>query len=310
MSRRKILAVALALCALTAAAIAGALGVGRSHATAKGLGTAYRPSMPTQLAKGHIANVLLHGREGSRGNGAASDPDGGMDPASQENADRAYPFSSVGIAQTIAAGKAAKKIKGHVAKHFTGWQEVGPFTLDVTPLGTQTFNRPTQWSGRVTALAVGPSCGKGPKCTLYVAAAGGGVWRSDDALAPNPHWSPISADIPSTAIGSLLIDPSDPTGQTIYAGTGEESGSSDSEAGLGLYKSTDGGNHWSLVPGSLDVAKDRGIGAIAVDPANRNHILIGTDVARHGLSSKSGGRFTPPDAPTIGLYSSTDGGAS
>jgi hypothetical protein len=217
----------------------------------------------------------LHGRESSRGNGGASDPDG-LDPAAQEYANRAYPFSGVGIAQTLAADKAAKKIKGHGAKHNQGWQEVGPFTLDVTPLGTQTFGRPTQWSGRVTALAAGPSCGKGPKCTLYVAAAGGGVWRTDDALAPKPHWTPISADIPSTAIGSLLIDPSDPSGQTIYAGTGEESGSSDSEAGIGLYKSTDGGNRWSLVSGSPAVSNNRSIGAISVDPHNAQHILIGT----------------------------------
>ena len=214
-----------------------------------------------------------------------SDPDAGMDPAAQAYADRAYPFSGVGIAQTLAADRAAKKIKGHVSKHFTGWQEVGPFTLDVQPLATQTFNRPTQWSGRVTALAIGPSCGKGPKCTLYVAAAGGGVWRTDDALAGHPHWTPISGDIPSTAIGSLLIDPTDPTGQTIYAGTGEESGSSDSEAGIGLYKSTDGGSHWSLVAGSPAVSNNRSIGAISVDPHNAQHIFIGTDVARHGASS-------------------------
>ena len=67
MSRRKILAVAVALCALVAAAIAGALGVGRSHATAKGAQMAYKPSLPTQLVKGHIADVLLRGREGGRG---------------------------------------------------------------------------------------------------------------------------------------------------------------------------------------------------------------------------------------------------
>src|SRR4029077_9380864 len=31
-------------------------------------------------------------------------------------------------------------------------------------------------------------------------------------------------------------------------------------------------------------------------------------VARHGASSVNGGRFTPPGAPPIGLYESTDGG--
>ena len=52
-------------------------------------------------------------------------------------------------------------------------------------------------------------------------------------------------------------------------------GSSDSEAGVGLYRSTDGGNSWSLVPGSLAVARDRSIAAIAVDPLNARHLFIG-----------------------------------
>ena len=107
-----------------------------------------------------------------------------------------------------------------------------------------------------------------------------------------------------------LIDPTDKSGHTIYVGTGEPSGSGDSEAGLGLYKSTDRGEHWKLVPGSYAVAKDRGIGEIAVDPKNPRHIFMGTTVARHAGSGVSGGRFTPPGAPTIGLYESTDGGAS
>jgi len=33
-------------------------------------------------------------------------------------------------------------------------------------------------------------------------------------------------------------------------------------------------------------------------------------LARHGSSSVNGGRFTPPAAPKIGLYESTNGGAS
>ncbi len=92
---------------------------------------------------------------------------------------------------------------------------------------------------------------------------------------------------------------------------------------VGLYKSTDFGKSWTLVPGSVaatapcasgtgscPVAVGRSIGAIAVDPANPNHIFIGTDVARHGSSSVNGGRFTPPGAAQVGLYESTDGGAT
>src|SRR5262249_62312772 len=98
--------------------------------------------------------------------------------------------------------------------------------------------------------------------------------------------------------------------RTLYAGTGEPNGSADSEAGVGLYKSINGGQSWSLVPGSLAVSKDRSIGAVAVDPRNARHLLIGTAVARHGSSSVNGGRYTPPGAPVIGLYESMDGGAT
>ncbi len=135
----------------------------------------------------------------------------------------------------------------------------------------------------------------------------------------------MSSGIPSNAIGSIVFDTHDATGNTLYVGTGEPNGSSDSEAGVGLYKSINGGSSWSLVAGSTantapcasnaasftcPVATGRSIGAIAVDPANASHIFIGTDVARHGSSSVNGGRFTPPGSALVGLYESSDGGNS
>ena len=93
-------------------------------------------------------------------------------------------------------------------------------------------------------------------------------------------------------------------------GSGEPNGSGDSEAGLGLFKSTDFGASWTLVPGSEAVATNRSIGSIAVDPTNPNVLYIGTALARHGSSAVNGGRFTPPGAPGLGVYKSTDGGAS
>lgn len=61
---------------------------------------------------------------------------------------------------------------------------------------------------------------------------------------------------------------------------------------------------------STGVAKDRSIASIAIDPADPNHYYIGTAVARHGSSGTNGGRRTPPNAPALGLYETTDGGAS
>lgn len=126
---------------------------------------------------------------------------------------------------------------------------------------------PSVVSGRITGLAVAPNCVPG-RCVVLVASAGGGVWRTRDALAAMPQWQSVSLGLPTTAIGSIAFDPNDSSAQTVYVGTGEANGSSDSEAGLGLFKSDDQGDSWDLVPGSQAVANDRAIPAVAIDPAD------------------------------------------
>ena len=70
--------------------------------------------------------------------------------------------------------------------------------------------------------------------------------------------------IATNAIGSLLMDKRDASGNTLYAGTGEPNASNDSEAGVGIYKTSDGGATWALVPGS-DIFFQRAIGQMAID---------------------------------------------
>lgn len=226
--------------------------------------------------------------------------------AAAAEADAAYPADHVAPAQMQAAANAFQNINRANAGTGGPWQLVGPTTTNQSPDWTYTGS-PAQVSGRITALGIGSSCSVS-SCRVYVGAAGGGVWRTDNALASTPTWTPVSNGLSTNAIGSLWVDPSDSS--HVLVGTGEQNGSGDSEAGLGLFETHDAGNTWTLIPGSFAVAGGRAIGAIAVDPANANHIFIGTAVARHGSSSVNGGRFTPPNAPQVGLYESTDGGAS
>ena len=232
----------------------------------------------------------------------------GFDHAGQQYEDRAYPAGNIDFAQQQAARAAFLSVAALPAPRSLRWEELGPITPNVAGPATYT-GRPTTDSGRITALALSPSCGNA-ECDLFVGAAGGGVWMTSHALASRMDWSPSGDGIPSNAIGSLIFDPTDTRGRTLYAGTGEPNGSSDSEAGVGLYRSTDLGRTWTLVPGSVAAARDRSIAAIAIDPRNARHIWIGTAVARHGASAVIGGRFTPPNAPQVGLYESLDGGAS
>ncbi len=134
--------------------------------------------------------------------------------------------------------------------------------------------RPTVNSGRVTALAVSPDC-HANDCKIFVAAAGGGIWEADNALASKPNWHSSSNGLTSNAIGAIVFDPTDPKGKTLYVGTGEPNSSADSEAGVGVFRSTDLGKTWSVLPGSVAISYDRAIGAVAVDPTNSNHIYFG-----------------------------------
>jgi hypothetical protein len=246
-------------------------------------------------------------------------------PAQEKYDNLAYPATSIAAQEQRAAANAANAIARLPGGKKTNWQEVGPSGVPASALvasestGASTG---TIFSGRTTAIAISPDCHAGD-CKIFIGAAGGGVWEADNALASQLNWHPSGNGIPSNAIGSVVFDPNDSKGKTLYVGTGEPNGSSDSEAGVGLYKSTDFGQSWTLVPGSTastapcasgvgtcSVATGRSIGAIAIDPVDPNHIFIGTNVARHGSSSVNGGRFTPVGAARVGLYESTDGGAT
>ena len=145
---------------------------------------------------------------------------------------------------------------------------------------------------------------------MWVAAAGGGIFRTPDALAASVSWTPSSAGMASNAIGSLISIPPTRVATRCTPVPGEPNGSSDSEAGVGLYKSTDGGVSWSSCPAarrSRTTARSRRSRSIR---ETRTTSSSAPALARHGSSSSNGGRRTPPDAPTLGVYETTDGGAS
>src|SRR4051794_5850629 len=291
-------------------------------------GDGRRTSAPaTHAAYAHRA-VEVEGREGGEGDREENQGEGGgKTPWGEQVANRAYPRGYVDDRRVLSERRAFDRLPSQAprsafrtqrafelaaASSPVKWANLGPVTPNVAGEASQFFDPatlqgpPTQQSGRVTALAVDPACHAGD-CKLWVAAAGGGIWRTNDATAAKPAWIPPSDDLPTNAFGSLFYDAAH---HTLYAGSGEPNGSGDSEAGLGLFRSTDFGASWSLVEGSDDVAINRSIGAVAVDPANPDVIYIGTALARRGSSPVTGGRRTPPGAPPLGVYKSTDGGAT
>jgi photosystem II stability/assembly factor-like uncharacterized protein len=171
------------------------------------------------------------------------------------------------------------------------WTSIGPSpTID----GGTGYPEPT--GGRITCIATDPT---DPE-TLYVGAAGGGVWKSTDAGAT---WTPLTDAMPSLFMGALAVAPSNPN--VIYAGTGEaNNGPSKTRAkrynlysGRGILKSTDGGQTWKQL--GADIFNRRSFSRIVVQPNNENTVYAAVGAtASDGLAGNNG------------VWRSVDGGAT
>lgn len=87
------------------------------------------------------------------------------------------------------------------------WLEAGPAPIAntdfVTGIGGQP---PNNGVGAVEALAQHPT---NPDI-LFAAATSGGLWRTTNATAPSPDWTPLTDQAPTLAIGTLSMNPANP----------------------------------------------------------------------------------------------------
>jgi photosystem II stability/assembly factor-like uncharacterized protein len=159
-----------------------------------------------------------------------------------------------------------------------------------TPASYRTYN-----SGRVSSLAVDP---RDPSRWL-LGVGNGGVWETRDA---GVTWAPLTDDAPTLATGAIAFAAGNP--DVVYVGTGESQPFSNvSRVGLGLLKSTNGGQTWALL-GQSGLARGA-IRRVRVDPADANVLLVALSRATVGRGSND-----PPSPPAYGVLRSTDGGAS
>jgi len=139
-------------------------------------------------------------------------------------------------------------------------------------------------SGRIAAVA---AVQEGPRLTVYVGAASGGVWKSVNG---GTTFKPVFDKQPVQSIGAITIDPKNP--KVIWVGTGEAWTRNSVSIGDGIYKSVDGGDNWVNVglPESERIAK------ILVDPTESNTVYACVP-----------GKLWS-DGDQRGLYKTTDGG--
>lgn len=205
------------------------------------------------------------------------------------------------------------------------WTQVGPAPLRID--AEKNFQGAGPDSGQVTDIAIDPR--NTSDKTIYITANDGGVWRSTDG---GSTWQPRTDFMPSLSMGALALDPGNPS--IVYAGTGNLFNNGFFK-GVGVYKSTDGGDTWTTVGGG--VLSGRGISRMVMPAANVLLVATSSGLFRSADGGQTFGSNAPlfndgnpvlngsindlkldtTQATTIfaavngsGIFQSTDGGAT
>jgi photosystem II stability/assembly factor-like uncharacterized protein len=141
---------------------------------------------------------------------------------------------------------------------------------------------PANMGGRIAAI---DAVGQDP-LLIYVGAAGGGVWKSNDG---GLTFKSVFDDY-TQSIGAIAIDPKEP--KNVWVGTGESWTRNSTSVGDGLYKTTDGGDSWQRV----GLESSERIARVQVSPADGN--TVWACATGHLWNSH----------PDRGVYKTTDGG--
>ncbi|HEY3602454.1 MAG TPA: hypothetical protein VGK72_10900 [Chthoniobacterales bacterium] len=154
----------------------------------------------------------------------------------------------------------------------------------ISGLGARNIGSATM-SGRISALAAihEPS----GKLTIFVGAASGGVWKSEDG---GTHYRPIFDEQPVQSIGAIALDPKN--SKNVWVGTGECWTRNSVSYGDGIYKSTDGGETWN----KMGLPDSERIAQIIVSPQSSDMVYAAVP-----------GRLWS-DSADRGLYKTSDGG--
>lgn len=172
------------------------------------------------------------------------------------------------------------------------WTPVGPGPIEDGQVeGINAQNNPV--SGAVHVVLPHPTNAD----ILYVGTTNGGVWKTTNATATNPTWTPLIDQETSLSIGAMALDPIDATGNTLVVGIGRYSSlGRDGGSRAGLLKSTDGGATWAPINGT---------GAVSMAGKNIAGVTIrGNDII---VAVNTADSFTNGN---IGIFRSTDGGAT
>ncbi|MCO6497972.1 MAG: T9SS type A sorting domain-containing protein [Chitinophagaceae bacterium] len=139
----------------------------------------------------------------------------------------------------------ADALRGHAKTSALGitWEERGPHADRPGPYGNSRVAGSVT-AGRIRAMWV--DLADATKQTVWVGGVSGGLWKTTNIDDPNATWTLVSDYLDNLAIGGICQDPTNTN--IMYFGTGEKSTIADRVRGGGIWKSTDHGVTWSLLP--------------------------------------------------------------
>jgi len=166
-------------------------------------------------------------------------------------------------------------------------QESEEGKADKGPLGQLEWRNigPVNMSGRVADVEGVP----GDPRIVYVGAASGGVWKTEDA---GLTFKPVFDEQDIASIGDIGIARSNPS--VVYVGSGESNARNSVAFGSGVYRSGDGGQSWKHV----GLSDTRSISRVLVHPQDPDTVYVGA----------LGHLFGPNQER--GVFKSVDGGQS
>ena len=120
---------------------------------------------------------------------------------------------------------------------------------------------PALMGGRIADIAVVESKPQ----IFYIGTGTGGVWKTENH---GTSWTPLFDDQPTSSIGDVTLDQSNPN--LVWVGTGEPQNRQSSGWGNGVYKSVDGGRTWR----HMGLEGSKHVGRILIHPRDPDIVYV------------------------------------
>jgi hypothetical protein len=169
----------------------------------------------------------------------------------------AMPFLPEAWSEFVSPAQAQTGVKGG------SWVSIGPGNV----------------GGRIRSIIIRPADPIHPEAdrTMWAGGVAGGVWKSTNS---GGLWSTNTDRLANLAVNCMALEPGyhGPDHDVLYAGTGEGFNNGDAVQGNGIYKTTDGGASWNVLPFTYNNPDFIWVNRLAISPTNSQLLLAAVKI--------------------------------